>query len=239
MVSHRPVSGVSMNKQEKSQDIRWPQTVFHNTTNWGSIQARNLPSWQIRLEESPATHCHSSLSLGSALVPEFLVWGSLFLPCAAWATLLLPEVTSWQFPPSYKCMSSSHCILPRLHLSCLSREVLHLERCQTPVSHPLQWNTPASSCNSSHAAGELQKHKPRMREVTLSLHRGCHSTAGDSRGGVTPCSKSSFGCCLIVEKALRLLCVKCQGNCLACLPIPLPALLGALPTGANKSGTPK
>lgn len=96
---------------------------------------------------------------------------------------------------------------------------------------PMKYNTPSSSYNSSPAAGELQQSKAPIREVTL---RVCTEVVTallvTAEVEVTPCSKSSpFGCCLIVQTTLGLLCVKWQVNCLAYWPIPVPAFLGALP----------
>ena len=102
--------------------------------------------------------------------------------------------------------------LPQLHFSCLLHEVFCLKDLVYHLSvTPMQYNTPASSYNSSPAAGELKQSKPPIRKVTLkSLHRGCHSTAGDSRGKGYAIKSSPFGCCPIVQKALGLLCAKCQ-----------------------------
>lgn len=133
-------------------------------------------------------------------------------------------------------MPSSHCILPQLHLSFLLHNMLHLERSgQSPFSHPNAINTPASSYNSSPAAVEPQQSRAPIRDLTL---RVCTAVVRaplvTAEVEVTSCCKSSpFGCCLILQRALGLLCVKCQVHCLACLPIPLPALLGALPAVAK------
>lgn len=74
--------------------------------------------------------------------PKFFLWGSLFFPSAAWALhqwaiLLLPEVTRLLFPPSEKCMSSSHCLLASVALFLAIAWRFCLERsCLSLFSHP-------------------------------------------------------------------------------------------------------
>lgn len=113
----------------------------------------------------------------------------MFFPSAAWALhqwaiLLLPEVTRLLFPPSEKCMSSSHCLLASVALSCLLHEVFCLERsCLSLVSHP---NAIKHTCLFLQLLtccwGTKKEQTPQQEGHFKSLHRGCHSTAGDSRG---------------------------------------------------------
>ena len=144
--------------------------------------------------QSPTTHCHSSLFLGSALIwcPTWILpLRELVLPLCCLGPAPLgspPAARSRKLPVS---TLRSACLLPTA--SCLSCTFpvccISFYTLKDPVNHPFV--TPdavkhtclflqlLTCCYSNYNRANLH---PGRSPSGVHLHRGCHSTAGDSRG---------------------------------------------------------
>lgn len=185
------------------------------------MQARNPPSLQVRLEESPATPCHSSLSLSGALIQcptRILPLRELVLPlcCLGPAPVGNPSAAR-----SHKFTVPSplevHVFFP-LYLasvapflsvawSFMPGKILSIT-CQSPQCNKTQ--LPLLTAPHLLLGSYNRANPPSGRSLSRVCTEVVTALLVAAEAEVMLCIKSSpFGCCLIVQKALGLLCVKC------------------------------